>query len=76
MVFKSVMTHGIIILLRNKEDSSVDPLTDLLCADARKLILDAVKAELQILLGHMQIIKISRAPACCAKRIPAKDQKC
>ncbi len=46
------MSKDKIITLKNPEESSVDPLTELLRTGARKLIADAVEAELQILLSE------------------------
>lgn len=44
------MSENKIIALKNPEENSVDPLTELLRTGARKLIADAVEAELQALL--------------------------
>lgn len=46
------MSQNKIITLKNPEENSVDPLTELLRTGARKLISDAVEAELQILLSQ------------------------
>ena len=46
------MSKNKIIVLKNPEVNSVDPLTELLRTGARKLIADAVEAELQALLSQ------------------------
>ena len=46
------MSQDKIIALKNPEESSVDPLTELLRTGVRKLIADAVEAELQIMLSQ------------------------
>lgn len=51
------MSQNKIIALKNPEENSADPLTELLRTGARKLITDAVEAELQILLSQYADLK-------------------